>query len=254
MNGGIEVADLCFSYAEQKILHEITFDVQSGQLVTILGPNGSGKTTLLKCINLLLQAEGSIQVDGTEISKISSSELAKKIGYVPQAHTPAFPYRVLDVVVSGRTPYLGLSAPQKEDYELGYQMVKQVGIDHLAEKPYIRLSGGELRLVLLARALVQQSRVLLLDEPTSNLDMKNRILVLKVLKGIVEQGVAVLMTEHDPNLASLFSDRVLLMYEGRLLRYGHADDVLSRENIMEVYGIDVEIFRNNGNHYIFPVV
>lgn len=254
MNGGIEAADLCFSYAEQKILHEVTFDVRSGQLVTILGPNGSGKTTLLKCINLLLQPEGSIQVDGTEISKISSSELAKKIGYVPQAHTPAFPYRVLDVVVSGRTPYLGLSAPQKEDYELGYQMVKQVGIDHLAEKPYIRLSGGELRLVLLARALVQQSRVLLLDEPTSNLDMKNRILVLKVLKEIVEQGVAVLMTEHDPNLASLFSDRVLLMNEGRIIRYGRADDVLSRENIMEVYGIDVEIFRNNGNRYIFPVV
>ncbi len=254
MNGGVEVADLCFSYAEQKILHEITFDVRSGQLVTILGPNGSGKTTLLKCINLLLQPEGSILVDGIDISEISSSELAKKIGYVPQLHTPAFPYRVLDVVVSGRIPYLGLSAPQKEDYELGCRMLAQVGIDHLAEKPYIHLSGGELRLVLLARALVQQSRILLLDEPTSNLDIKNRIVVLKALRGIVEQGIAVMMTEHDPNLASLFSDRVLLMNRGRILRYGRAEEVLSRENIMEVYGIDVEIFRSNGNHYIFPVV
>jgi iron complex transport system ATP-binding protein len=254
MNGGIEVADLCFSYGEQKILHEVTFDVRSGQLVTILGPNGSGKTTLLKCINLLLQPEGSILVNGTEISEISSSELAKRIGYVPQAHTPAFPYRVLDVVVSGRTPYLGLSAPQKEDYELGCRMLERVGIDHLTEKPYIHLSGGELRLVLLARALVQQSHVLLLDEPTSNFDIKNRIIVLKVLQGIVKQGIAVVMTEHDPNLASLFSDRVLLMNRGKILRYGRAEEVLSRENIMEVYGIDVEIFRNNGNHYIFPVV
>lgn len=254
MNGGIEVADLCFSYNEREILHEVTFDVQSGQLVTILGPNGSGKTTLLKCINLLLQSVGSIRVNGIDISEITSNELAKMVGYVPQMHTPAFAYRVLDVVVSGRTPYLRLSMPQKRDYELGLQILEQVGIGHLAEKSYTHLSGGELRLVLLARALIQQSRVLLLDEPTSNLDIKNRILVLKVLKGVVERGIAVVMTEHDPNLASLFSDRVLLMKNGRILRYGHVEEVLSRESIMEVYGVDVEIFRNNGSQYIFPVV
>ena len=250
---GVRVKKLTFSYGEKLVFSNLSFEVKRGEILTILGPNGSGKT-LLKYLSMLLKPKGSVLIDSFDVSKLNERELAKIVGYVPQMHSPVFPYKVIDVVVSGRAPYLGISTPTKEDYKLAYSVLDKLGLTHLADKPYTLLSGGELRLVLIARALVQQPKILLLDEPTSHLDLKNRVLVLKILREIAKEGIAVIMSEHDPNLASLFSDKVLLIYKGKIIDYGSTRDVLNRENIAKVYGIDVEIFEKNGKRYIFPSI
>lgn len=250
---GVEAVNLCYSYGAMPIIRQASFELQAGEILSILGSNGCGKTTLLKCLNMLLKPEGRVLVDNVDLRSLSSRDLARLMGYVPQMHSPDFPYRVVDVAVSGRTPRLGFSIPSKQDYELAREALCRVGVGHLTEKYYTNLSGGELKLVLIARALVQEPKVLLLDEPTSHLDFKNRVMVLKILREIADDGIAVIMSEHDPNLASLFSDKVLLMMnKGEIVRYGPARDVISPENIMKVYGLDVEIFEKGGSRYIFP--
>jgi iron complex transport system ATP-binding protein len=177
------------------------------------------------------------------------------MGYVPQMHSQSFPYRVIDVVVSGRTPHLGFSLPCENDYDLARKALEKVGIESMADKLHTQLSGGELKLVLISRALVQRPKVLLLDEPTSNLDFKNRVLVLKILRDIAKEGLSVVMSEHDPNLASLYSDKVLLMRnKGEIVQYGATEEVLTPDNIAHVYGLNVEIFERNGSRYLFPCV
>ncbi|MDI9394423.1 MAG: ABC transporter ATP-binding protein [Euryarchaeota archaeon] len=250
---GIEAVDLCFSYGKMMIVRQVSFELEAGEILTILGANGCGKTTLLKCLNMLLKPEGRVMVDNLDLRTLSSRDLAMLMGYVPQIHSPGFPYRVLDVAVSGRTPRLGFSIPSKNDYDLAREALCRVGVGHLADKFYTQISGGELKLVLIARALVQEPKVLLLDEPTSNLDFKNRVLVLKILQEISKEGISVIMSEHDPNLASLFSDKVLLMMnKGEIVSYGPSKEVLTSENIMKVYGLDIEVFEKEGARYIFP--
>ncbi len=209
---------------------------------------------MLKCLNKLLKPKGAIFIDSLDITKLNEKELAKLIGYVLQTHTPAFPYRVIDIVVSGRTPHLGSSTPSKRDYGLAYQILDKLGLNHLAKRPYTQLSGGELRLVLIARALAQQPKILLLDEPTSHLDLRNKIIVLNILKEIAREGITIIMIEHDPNMASLISDKVLLMSKGRIVAYRKPQDVLTVENLTKIYGINVKIFENNGKPFIFPEI
>jgi len=250
---GVEAVDLSFGYGEMMIIRQASFELEAGEILSILGSNGCGKTTLLKCLNMLLKPAGRVLVDNLDLKNLSGRDLAMLMGYVPQMHSPGFPYPVVDVVVSGRTPRLGFSIPTEKDYELARRALECVGVGHLTEKFYTHLSGGELKLVLIARALVQEPKVLLLDEPTSHLDFKNRVFVLKILREIANDGIAVIMSEHDPNLASLFSDKVLLMMnKGEIVRYGLAGDVITPENIMKVYGLNVEIFEKDGVRYIFP--
>jgi iron complex transport system ATP-binding protein len=250
---GVEAVDLCFSYGEMMIVRQASFELQPGEILSILGANGCGKTTLLKCLNMLLKPEGRVLVDNLDLRTLKGRDLAMLMGYVPQMHSPDFPYRVVDVVVSGRTPHLGFSIPSEKDHDLARKALQRVGVSHLADKFYTQLSGGELKLVLIARALVQEPRVLLLDEPTSHLDFKNRVVVLKILREISKDGIAVIMSEHDPNLASLFSDKVLLMMnKGEIVGYGSTREVLTPENIMKVYGLNIEVFERDGARYIFP--
>jgi iron complex transport system ATP-binding protein len=252
---GIEAKDLCFSYGDLEIVKRASFELCDGEILTLLGSNGCGKTTLLKCLNMLLRPDGSIFVDNLDLKKLSGKDIAKMMGYVPQMHSQSFPYRVIDVVVSGRTPHLGFSLPCEKDYDLARKALKKVGIEAMADKLHTQLSGGELKLVLISRALVQRPKVLLLDEPTSNLDFRNRVLVLKILRDIAKEGLAVVMSEHDPNLASLYSDKVLLMRnKGEIVQYGATQEVLTPDNIARVYGLNVEIFERNGSRYLFPCV
>lgn len=251
---GIEAIELCFSYGNTIIIRQATFELQDGEILSILGPNGCGKTTLLKCINMLLKPEGKVLVDNIDLRTLNARDLAMLMGYVPQMHSPGFPYKVIDVVVSGRTPRLGFSVPSEKDYEIARNALNRVGVSHLADKFYTQLSGGELKLVLIARALVQEPKVLLLDEPTSHLDFKNRIIVLKILREIADDGIAVIMSEHDPNLASLISDNVLLMRsKGDIIGYGNPKEILTPDNIVKVYGLNIEVFERGGSRYIFPI-
>jgi len=251
---GINVERLSFSYSNRLVFENISFHIGDGEVLAILGPNGSGKTTLLKCLNMLLTPRGSVLVDMQDIQRIEGKHLAKIMGYVPQNHSPVFPYRVIDVVVSGRTPHLGLSAPSGDDFEKAYLALERLNISSLAERAYTQISGGELRLVLIARALVQQPRFLLLDEPTSHLDLANRMMVVKAIKEIAKEGISVIASEHDPNMAALFTDAVIFLKNGTLLASGDVSEVLTEENIECVFGVRAEIVERGGVRYVLPLL
>jgi|Deesub1362B_J571_1020462.scaffolds.fasta_scaffold01942_4 iron complex transport system ATP-binding protein len=248
---GVRVEGLRFSYRDFKI-ENISFEVRKGEILAILGPNGSGKTTLLKCLAYILKSQGCIYVDSFDLRNCNRRELARILGYVPQMHVPSFPYRVIDVVIAGRAPHLGFRTPTKNDYEVAMRTLEKLGISDLAERPYTHLSGGQLKLVLIARALVQEPRVLLLDEPTSNLDIKNKILLYRILRDISED-ISVILSEHDPSLAS-FADKVLMMKDGRIVSFGKSSNVLNEKTLAEVYETKLHVIKNNGRVHVIPAV
>ncbi len=255
----LEIKELWFKHKGQKedILKDVSFTTEKRRLTVILGPNGSGKSTLFKCITGIWEPyKGSILADGKEINKLSHLERAKIFAVVPQEHEPAFPYSVFDIVLIGRAPYVGLfSSPNSKDYKKAEQALKSLGIYHLRDKPYNKISGGEKQLVLLARALAQEAPFMLLDEPTSNLDFKNQIKVLSKIKNLAyEKGLTALVTLHDPNLASLFADKIILIKNGKIVAEGEPEKILNEKLIEEIYGVKVRIVQNNGFRLIFPIL
>lgn len=254
----MEVTGIRFRHrgGADEVLKGVDLWAREGEITILLGPNGSGKSTLFKCILGIWRAqEGRIRVDGRDVSALPFSERAKIFGYVPQDHDPPFPYRVLDFVLMGRAPYLGLfSSPGPRDYQKAEEALEALGIAPLRDKPYTRISGGERQLVLLARVLAQDTPYLLLDEPTSHLDFKNQVTVLSKARELSRhRGRCTLITLHDPNLASLFGDRILLMKDGRLIAQGNPEEVLTDEVIEEVYGIPVSAVKVDGRRIILPL-
>jgi iron complex transport system ATP-binding protein len=240
---------------ESDILKEIDFSVGAGEMNTILGPNGSGKTTLFRCITGLWKLHrGAILFGDKDISRISHAERAKIFAVVPQEHEPPFPYSVLDVVLMGRVSHVGLFAsPTPDDYEVAEKAIQTVGIPHLRDRAYTKISGGERQLVLIARALSQETPILLLDEPTSHLDFRNQVVVLKKVREITrEKGLTVLMTLHDPNLAMLFSDKVIVLNGGSVICTGSPQAVITEDTMKRVYGIDVSLIPWNGTRVVYP--
>jgi iron complex transport system ATP-binding protein len=251
------VEDLHFSHRQSltSVLKGVTFAAERGKLTAVLGANGSGKTTLFRCITGLWKPQkGDISFEGKSIRDFRHSERARIIALVPQEHEPPFPYSVLEAVIMGRVVHVGLfSNPSRHDRRKAEEAVERVGIGHLRSRPYTKISGGERQLVLIARALAQESPVRLLDEPTSHLDFKNQILVLRKIKEIVqEKAVTALMTIHDPNLATLFSDNVVMLNDGCVLSQGAPHEVVNEHNLSGVYGIDVCVFAVNGSRVIMP--
>ena len=228
---------------------------KGGEVTAILGPNGSGKTTLFQCLlGIWKFQEGEVRLSGEPISHLKRAEIAKRLSAVPQEHDPPFPYSCLDIVLMGRTAHVGIfSSPSGQDRDLSRQAMKALGVDHLAERPYTQVSGGERQMVLIARCLAQDAPAMLLDEPTAHLDFRNQITILKKVKNIVrEKGLVALMNLHDPNMALLFSDRVLLLNRGALVAQGRPDEVITRESLLEVYGLEVEFVAENGCRVICP--
>jgi iron complex transport system ATP-binding protein len=259
VNSMLEVKELYFRHKGEKrdILKGISFSAEKGFITTILGPNGSGKTTLFKCISGIWENyKGEVKVNGISIDKLSYRRRARLFSVVPQDHEPAFPYSVFDVVLMGRASYVGIfSSPGKKDYEKAETALELVGIRHLKDLPYTKISGGERQLVLIARAIAQEAPVMLLDEPTSHLDFKNQINVLKKIKEIASlKGLTVVMTLHDPNLASLFSDKIVVINSGNKIAEGSPKEVLTEELIKRVYGIDVIKVDINGQNIICPLI
>ncbi|WP_457752792.1 ABC transporter ATP-binding protein [Thermococcus sp.] len=250
----LEVKGLSFSYGDFSV-EDVCFEVREGEILTLLGPNGSGKTTILKSIYGLLKPEKKcVFVDGKDFHSLSLKERAKLAGYVPQYHHPPFPYTVLDVVVMGLASQLGVfESPRKEHYQKALEKLKLIGMERFKDKPYTQLSGGQLQLVLIARALVQEPKVLLLDEPTAHLDFKNQVKVLGIVKRLAkEESISAVMTLHDPNLASLYSDRIALVKEGRIRALGKPNEILKEEILEEVYGVPIYILEFNGFRLILP--
>ncbi len=254
----IRVENLSFSYdKERKILENINISIKKGEVVSLLGPNGSGKSTLLKCVNSLLRpAEGNVYINGKAVSSMKRHETARHVSYVPQEHRTSFPYTVLDVVLLGRVPYIGLfSTPKSEDVEKCIELLDSIGISHLGDRIYTQISGGERKMCLIARALCSESDVLLLDEPTSNLDIKHQTEVLRIIKKLSQdKGLTVVMTLHDPNLAMLIADKAILLKDGKIVFEGDVKDIITRENIEYVYGCQVQSISQNNLNFICPQI
>jgi iron complex transport system ATP-binding protein len=240
----IEVRRAAFKYGERTIFTSIDLDIFAGEVLTILGPNGCGKSTLLRCIGgALTLADGTVRMGNDDLSTLDPGARARRIGFLFQGHTPTFPFTVLDVASMGRTPHMGIfGMPTPRDAALAEEALDSVGIRHLKNRPYTELSGGERQLVLLSRTLAQQPDVILLDEPTSHLDMRNQVLCLKTIGALAIQGRSMVMTTHDPNHAFLYPGRVVLMKPDGSLLTGPASDVITDATLSMIYGIDIGVF------------
>lgn len=253
----LEVSGLRFAYGRHLVLDGVDLSLNEGEILVLLGPNGSGKTTLLKCINKILKPFGGVVLlDGRDVLRMDESEVAKHFGYVPQDHRPPFPYKVIDFVLLGRTPYIGMfSVPSRRDYEIAMEALRLVGMEGFADRAYTELSGGQRQLVLIARALATEARILLLDEPTAHLDFNNAHRVLKTIRRLVrEKGLSAIMTLHDPNLAQIYGDRIALIHNRKIVRVGPPEEVLTEELIRMVYGIGVRLVRVDGFRFVVPEV
>jgi len=251
----LEVRGISFRYGSITALDGVDLTVDAGEIVSIVGPNGSGKTTLLKCIdNILRPKSGVALIMGNDINKLSLKEISKTIGYVPQTSVRTiFPFTVFDLVLMGRKPYISWEV-SKRDRRIVAETLDFLGISELAMRYVSELSGGEQQKVLLARALAQEPRVLLMDEPTSNLDIKHQLEVLSITKQMVKKkSLAVVMAIHDLNLACRFSDRIAMLKRGKLFAVGTPEEVLTEANIKEVYEVEVKVFKDDGRGYPYIV-
>ena len=250
----IEVRGVRFSYSSVPVLKDVCLEVGEGEVVSLVGPNGSGKTTLLKCISRILKPKkGVILLNGDDLGKISSKELARLLGYVPQSSPSSFPLTVFETVLLGRRPHIRWKLGRR-DKEVVLNTLRLLKLDNLALRMFGELSGGERQKVLIARALAQEPEVLLLDEPTSSLDLRHQLEVLQLITDIVrEKGLAAIMAIHDLNLASMFSDKIIMLKEGKIYAAGKGEDVLNPENIWQVYGVKVMISYEPGRPHIIPL-
>ena len=240
----LEVNAGTFSYdKEHPVLMDITFSAQPGEVVAILGPNGAGKTTLLKCILGFLPWEsGYTSLEGKKIREWKRNDLWKYISYVPQAREPAFSYRTEDMILLGRSPYLGnFSVPGKKDLEIVEQVMETAGISHLAGKNCSEISGGELQLVLIARALAAQPKLMILDEPESGLDFRNQLVVLDTVSRLAQEGMACVFNTHYPEHALQRADKSLILSKGGSCVFGPTGKVITEENIRNAFGVNAMI-------------
>ena len=238
-----EVKNISFDYDGEEIFSDISFSIGKGDVLCILGPNGTGKTTLIKCLNGLHDIKsGEILINGEDMKKLSFKQVSKHIGYIPQSHVPSFPFKVFDVVLMGRAPYLNLTdSPKKEDIEIATDALKTLGIEDLKDKEYTNLSGGERQLVFLARVLCQKPDLLILDEPTSHLDFGNQIKLLEIIDNLAKTGLSIIMSSHFPDHAFLSSTKVAIMKDKKFIDFGTPDDVVTEDNLKKAYSIDVKL-------------
>ena len=248
----LEVRDLRYGYTpEREVVRGVSFTVRAGECVAVLGTNGVGKTTMLKCINRIIRPKsGEVLVDGLPVHRLSGRELAQRIGYVPQACEFA-DSSVFDAVLLGRKPFLQWDVT-KRDLEIVQEVLELLGLEEYAHREVNALSGGERQKVSIARALAQQAPVLLFDEPTSSLDLRNQLEVLDMTKQVVrQQGLAAVVILHDLNLALSFADQFLVMKEGTVCAFG-GREVVNPEMIREVYGVQAQMLEVNGRPVVVP--
>ena len=239
----IEARGLAIGYAGATIARDIRVDVRAGEVVCLLGPNGSGKTTLFKTLlGLLRPLAGSVSIAGQPIEAATRQKLARSVAYVPQAHVAVFPYRVLDMVLMGRTAHFGLfSAPSATDRDRARAALDLLGITDLADLEYTRISGGQRQLALVARALAQDAPAIIMDEPTASLDFGNQALVLREVARLAQRGLGIVLSTHDPDHAFAIASRVLLLHDGRVVADGPPREVLTDSMLEEVYGVPVTV-------------
>ena len=248
----LHAAHLSFGYrAKRKILDDVSLSVAPGEVLGLLGPNGTGKTTLIKCIaQLLPTAQGSVHVDGTDLADLRPAEIAKMIAYVPQYTNAAFGMTALQAVLMGRLPYAGYRY-RTEDERIAFAVIERMGLSDFAFRNIQEMSGGERQRVFIARALAQETGLIILDEPTASLDLYNQLFILRLITEIAKrENLAVLMTIHDLNLASLFCDTILMLRDTHVFAHGKAQEVLTEANIAAMYGVHTRVTVEDGAKHV----
>ncbi len=251
----LRIDNVVFSYGSSMILKDVCLDAAPGEILGILGPNGSGKTTLLRCINrILTPKQGRVALDGADIRDMSRTELSRRVGYVPQHHTSeACTPTVYEVVLMGRRPHVTWEFGE-EDREIAWQAMEEMDIKGLSSHRFDQLSSGQAQRVLMARAIAQEVKMLLLDEPTSNLDVKYQIDVMStILDQVRTKDIGACAVVHDLDLAMRFCDKVVLLHDGKVLAAGSKGDVLTPDNIRMAYGVDSVIDRLHGRERVLII-
>ena len=239
-----EIRDAHIGYGNEHVIQRfVSFSVESGEICCVLGSNGCGKTTMFKSIlGFIPLLAGKATIDGEDISKWSAKRVSEVMAYVSQSHTPPFPYQVKDVVLLGRVNKVGIMGkPGPADYEAVERAMKDMGIYDLRNEVYTSISGGELQLVMIARALAQQPQMLVLDEPTAALDYGNVIKVIDKVRELAKKGYAVIMTTHSPDHAFMCNSNVLLLQKDNPMQFGRAVDVINERNMKQAYGVNVRV-------------
>jgi len=249
----ITIKSLTFGYNGSMILDGLNLVVEDSEVLGLVGPNGSGKTTLIKCIDKILKPKGSILIDGRDIDTVSRTDLAKRLGYVPQSSSTPLATTVFDTVLMGRRPHISWRVSDS-DLDKVADILELLHLEYLAMRDFSQLSGGQKQKVLIARALAQEPEVLLLDEPTSSLDMKHQLEVMETISSLVkEKKISAVMALHDLNLASMFVDKLAILKGGKSYAAGEPIDLLNAKNIRDVYGVEAVVMNNLDRPYIVPL-
>lgn len=239
----VKVLNLSFNYGHKKVLDNLSFELKENCLLNVLGPNGIGKSTMFKCmLGLLPKYNGEIHFNGKNMKTFSIKELAKNVAYIPQSHSPAFNFSVMEMVLMGTTSQIStISNPGKKQIEIAEKAIEMIGIGKLVNCGYTKISGGEQQLVLIARALAQQAKILIMDEPTANLDYGNQMKVLHTVKTLVNCGYTIIQSTHNPDQTFLYADRVLALWGGKILTEGTPQEMITSGLIKKLYEVDVEV-------------
>lgn len=241
----IEVRNLHFAYRDKPILKRISFSIKKGDTLSILGANGSGKSTLLRIMLGFLKFKGGVLIEGKSVRDYGKRELASLVAYVPQTHAPLYDYSVFDVALMGalcRTPLF--SSFSAADKKLAEQALEKMGIAHLKNMPYTKISGGQRQLAYIVRTLVQGAKVIFMDEPTNGLDFGNQIKLLEMIKNLKDEGYTFVQTTHYPRHAKFVSNLTLFLKDGEILAFGESEKLINTENIDKIYGINYELYKD----------
>ncbi|RZN44039.1 MAG: ABC transporter ATP-binding protein [Methanosarcinales archaeon] len=250
----LKVKNVEFGYNSTLVLEGVSMDLDSSEIIGIVGPNGAGKSTLIRCVDrILTPSGGTIILDENDISNMTRMEIAKRMGYVPQTTTRVFPATVFDTILMGRRPHLGWKSSE-DDVNKVLEILELLGIMEFAMRDFNEISGGQQQKVLIARALAQEADILLLDEPTSNLDIRHQLEVMEIMTNIVhKKKISAVMAIHDLNLAARYTTKILMLNGGRIFAAGNPESVLTVENIRRAYGVEALVKSDGERPYIIPV-
>lgn len=240
----LNVQNIAFSYRKDSpyLFENLSFHVPEGTTLAILGPNGIGKTTLLRCLmNFLPLKNGSVELQGNKVNGLQEKDFWKQISYVPQAKKLVFGYRALDMIVMGLSQNIALGrTPKKEDYDKAYDLLSRFGLSHIAEQSCNTLSGGQLQMVLIARALIKEPKLLIMDEPETGLDMKNQMIVLETIEALSKNNLSIILNTHYPDHAMRCAQKTLLLGSSDYL-FGNTEEIITEDNIRRYFGVEAKI-------------
>ena len=247
----IRIDGLEFSYSSVPVLNDVSMDLSGPQLVAILGPNGVGKSTLIHCINKIsAPSKGTVVVNNVDVKDYQTYKLSKVIGYVPYSSSDTFPMTVVDTILIGRHPHSRWKY-NSHDLDVVYDVLEMLNIQDLALRPFNELSAGQHQKVMLARGFAQRTPILLLDEPTANLDIKHQLEITRLLRRMAhERDMLIIMISHDINIAAKYSDRIIMMHEGTVYAMGTPQEVITEDNLRTVYGVSSKVIDVNGTPHV----